>query len=212
MAIRFYDDALVKKIQSWIPSNSDMTILKPEEVSRLFQIKADANNDKPLTLPIIAISRDSDVSAQNNIWVKKPMTFDGYMLESNEKSTKQLNAIGIVLNYQIDIFTKKYEEGDEYLRNFLFNFVNHPELKVVIPYNNSDYVHTSNIKVMSPISDTSDVPLRLFPGQFTRWTFKLEIDDAYIFAVPVVNNVSIGDLLVEMTDTSNEEKNDIEKI
>jgi hypothetical protein len=44
---------------------------------------------------------------------------------------------------------------------------------------------------MSTIEDTSDVPQRLFSGQFTRWTIRLNIDDAYLFSVPVETSWSI---------------------
>ena len=43
MAIRFYDKALSAKIESWI-KDPNMTILKPDEVTRLLQIQADKIN------------------------------------------------------------------------------------------------------------------------------------------------------------------------
>lgn len=196
MAVRFYDEALVEKIKGWV-KDADMKILRPDEVARLFQIKADLSEDKALKMPLISISRESSISAQNGSWSKKPMTFDGYMMEATEKSTKQLNAIGIIVRYQIDVFTKKYEEGDEYFRNLLFNLVNYPELTITIPYNNSNFTHVAHIKVISPAQDNSDIPQRLFPGEFTRWTITLEIDDAYLFSVPVVNNVKVSGIVLE---------------
>ena len=54
MAIRYYDKALVEKITKWV-KDPNMRILKPEEVTRLFQQTADINNDKPISLPLIAI-------------------------------------------------------------------------------------------------------------------------------------------------------------
>ena len=211
MAVRFYDEALVNKIQEWV-KDPNMKVLKPDEVTRLFQIQADYNKDEPLTLPLIAISREPSITSSSGIWVKKPITFDGFMLEATEKSTKQLNAIGIVIRYQIDIFTKEYAIGDEYFRNLLFNLINFPDLKVVIPYNNTDYESTAHIKVMSPANDNSDIPQRLFPGEFTRWTITLEIPDAYLYGIPVVNNVHLAGIELVMTDESGTEQSEPEKL
>ena len=38
------------------------------------------------------------------------------------------------------------------------------------------------------ISDTSDITERLFPGQFTRWTIQLEIQDAFLYDIPYRRN------------------------
>ena len=71
MAIRYYDKALVEKITKWV-KDPNMRILKPEEVTRLFQQTADINNDKPISLPLIAISREPNVeilSTNKNLYL-----------------------------------------------------------------------------------------------------------------------------------------------
>ena len=54
MSIRLYDDAIYKKIQRWV-KDPNMRILSPSESTRLFQLRADQTNDKPIVLPMIAI-------------------------------------------------------------------------------------------------------------------------------------------------------------
>jgi hypothetical protein len=182
MAIGLIDEALYSKIQGWI-KDPNMVILKPNETLRLFQTVADQTNDKPITLPLIALSRDSDIEVlQTN---KRPLSFSGTILEANNKNVELLNGIPIEVSYQLDIYTKGFSEGDEYLRNFVFNFVNHPKLIIDIPYNKVNLKHTANVRISSTITDTSDIPQRLFSGQFTRWTIKLFVDDCYLFSVPV---------------------------
>ena len=45
---------------------------------------------------------------------------------------------------------------------------------------------------MSPeIDDNSDVPERLVSGQFTRYTFNILIDDAYLWNIKEKGNLSI---------------------
>ena len=205
MACRYYDDILVAKLKKWIPDNKPLRVLKPDETSRLFKTMADDSKDKPVDLPVIALSRSKDIQLRSNI--KQLKSFDGLRLyldgdpepdmsrmkgsisqKDIPTSTALFNVIPILLNYQLDIYTKTYEEGDEYVRNFLFKLINNPKLIIDIPYNDATLKHTANIRVLDTISDTSDITEHLFPGQFTRWTIQLEIQDAFLFNIPYKTN------------------------
>ena len=70
-------------------------------------------------------------------------------------------------------------------------------LTITIPYNNTNIKHNSSIELDATVSDNSDIPERLFPGQFTRWTLVLHVDNAYLFSAPYKNNVHIGSINVE---------------
>lgn len=198
MAIRFYDDALAEKIKKWIEPDSPLVILKPNETVRLFQIIADETNDKPITLPLVAISRDPNIDV--TIPTKRPLTFNGLRISEydgedvpDEQKIMQLDAIPIVLNYQIDIYTKEFWEADEYIRNFVFQFVNYPKMIVNIPYNNAKIQHVCYTRLQPQVSDNSDIPEKLFPDQFTRFTFNIRIDDAYLFSVPIKQGAKIAE-------------------
>lgn len=185
MAVRYYDDALADKIKNWV-KDPNMTILKPSETSRLFQIRADQTGDKPLTLPLIAISRNSDFEIIST--AKKALTYDGAHIAATEEKSEVLNGIPIKLSYQLDIYTKYFAEADEYVRNFIFNIINYPKLSIEIPYNNAKVVHDSNLILESQVTDNSDIPERLISGQFTRMSLKFTIDDAYLFSIPFMDN------------------------
>lgn len=201
MAIRLYDEALYSKIQMWV-KDPNMRIIRPNEVTRLFQMRADLTNDKPLKLPLIALSRETDIQLLSAN--KKPLTFDGMMKEANEEKTLQINAIPIQIGYQLDIYTRHYEEGDEYLRNFIFNFVNYPKLSITLPYNDANIEHNANITLIKTVEDNSDIAQRLFPDQFTRWTIKLLIEDAYLFSIPYVTNVKVDEEVeIELEESNN---------
>lgn len=188
MGVRFYDEAVVDKIKRWV-KDPNLKILKPNEVTRLFQMTIDENKDSKLKLPLVAISRDPSLELLSN--GKKPLSYDGKLLESKNGVSKSLNAIPIKITYQLDIYTRYYDEGDEYIRNFVFNLINYPKLLITIPYNESSIIHSANIQLLSNIEDNSDIPQRIFSGQFTRWTLKFTVDDAYLFSVPFDENVSI---------------------
>ena len=195
MSIRLYDKAITEKIQHWIKDNR-LRVLSPEDTNRLFQISADIENDRGITLPLIAISRDTNITIGHT--QRRPLSFDGKLIESDGKHSLQINTIPISLNYQLDIYTERYDEGDEYLRNFLFNLINFPTFYVDIPYNNQHFKHIATIKIENQVEDTSNISQRLFPGQFTRWTIRFTVDDAYLFSIPFVDNVHINDVVLDV--------------
>ena len=195
MSVRLYDEAIVTKIKSWVKDDK-LKVLKPDETSRLFQMIANMTNDKPITLPLITISRSNEIEIENTS--KKMMTYDGMMLDATVNKSLQIDAIPMVLNYQIDIYCENDKEADEYMRNFVFSIINHPKVKVILPYNQINYEHWSYMRLLSTIEDNSDVPLRLFPDQFARWTIRFTVDDAYLFSLPYKDNVHIEGYEIEI--------------
>lgn len=185
MAIRYYDDVLAAKLKRWNPA-ADLRILKPNEVKRLFALSAEDSKDNPLTLPCIALSRNNDLEIETNI--KTPKSYAGLKLRQTEAETMLLNAIPVRPQYQLDIYTKTAEEGDEYLRQYLFKLINNPVIKIVVPYNGVEVEQIANIRVLNTVSDTSEISERLFPGQFNRWTLQLEIQDAFLYDIPYRKN------------------------
>lgn len=195
MSIGLYDQALYDLVTGWLGENKTR-VLRPSETSELFRINADINKDQVLTLPLIAISRNTDIEILQT--KKTLLSFDGKILKvsKDSKSSIQLNAIPIQLGYQLDIYAKDVDEAYEYVREFVFAFINNPVIKITIPYNGTNIVHQANIRMQSTISDNSDIPERLFRDQFTRVTLQLDLNDAYLFSTPVRENARIvaGDL------------------
>lgn len=185
MSIRYYDDALMDKLSKWLKKpiqNNKLHILRPDESTRFFEMQMDKNEDKALTLPLIAISRDKDVEILST--QKQSKTFSGFMVEKSINSTHQLNVVPIRIGYQIDIYTQRLAEADEYIRNFVFNFINYPKLTITLPYDNLNIRHESNIQLEANISDNSDIKEHLFADQFVRFTLRIAVDDAYLFSLP----------------------------
>ena len=186
MAIRYYDDAIVAKIQKWLPTASKLRVLKPDESNRFYKLTADDNKDAKFKLPLIALSRSNDLPLLSNI--KQSKSFDGLKIHSDEAVTVHLNIIPVLPSYQLDIYTKTADEGDEYIRNFLFKLINNPKIIIEIPYNDLKIKHVANIRILDTVSDTSNISEHLFPGQFTRWTIQMEVHDAFLFSIPYKNN------------------------
>lgn len=189
MSVNLYDEALAEKIQSWIPEDQHLTILKPDQTAALFQMTLDKNYDQPIKLPLIALSRETQINILNTN--KQVKTFDGVVIGKNEKQSITLNAIPIQINYQLDIYTRHMAEGCDYLREFVFKFVNDPTLQINIPYYDVNLPHKSNMRLSNTINDNSDVPQKLFNDQFTRFTIYFYIDDAYMFNTPIKTNKTI---------------------
>ena len=112
--------------------------------------------------------------------------------DTTNTATVHMNVIPVKTLYQLDIYTKKQLEADEYVRQFLFKLINNPQIIVEIPYNNYIINHTANLRVLNSVSDTSDIPNHLFPGQFYRWTIQLELQDGFLFSIPYKKNWKFG--------------------
>lgn len=186
MAVKYYDEALADKIKGWLPDNFKKHILKPDEVSRLFRIRDDESKDEPLSLPIVALSRDTTIELLET--TKSPLSFNGKKIGGNDDKTIQLNGIPISIFYQIDIYTKHYAEADAIIRELIFKFKNNPKMIITLPYNGANVEHVCYTRLLSTITDNSDIPQRQIEGQFTRWTIQLRIEDAYLFSIPIRDN------------------------
>lgn len=188
MAISYYDEAITQKIKGWLADSSKLRVLSPDESSRLLQLQAEDSNDEPLKLPLIAISRNKDIEIESAI--KQNKSFDGLVIgkDTTTNTTIHLNVIPVKTTYQLDIYTKKRIEADEYVRQYLFKLINNPQIIIEIPYNNYIVRHTANLRVLDTVSDTSDIPTHVFPGQFYKWTIQLELQDGFLFSIPNKRN------------------------
>lgn len=182
MSLKLYDDALIEKLRNWT-QNTSINITGPNETRRLFEVIGDQTNDKPIELPLIALSRYGGYSIVDYGVGKQPLSYDGFTLDANINQASQLNNIPIIITYQLDIYTRYFEEADEYARNLVFNIINYPKLIINIPYNNENYKHKAHMRIQSDVEDNSDIPERLIAGQFTRFTIRFVIDDAYLWDV-----------------------------
>lgn len=188
MSAYIYDQALVEKFKFWT-NKTEIQIYGPEQTRRMFEVMADKQEDKKIKLPIICLRRVNGYSISNIN--KRVLTYDGLTLDADEQKSVTLNAIPILINYQVDVYTKYYKDADAISRDIVFNVINHPTMEVVVPYNGVDYTHYCNLRIAETVEDNSDIPEHLFQGQFTRFTMNLNIDDAYLWDARVRSNVSI---------------------
>ena len=186
MSTALYDIALTEKFRRWT-AGTDVTITSPDETRRLFEVIADKNNDQQLKFPLVCLRRLPGYRL--NLTGKKPLSFDGIKKESSILRGKVINAIPITINYQLDVYTRYFNEADDYMRNFIFNIINYPKLEVEIKYNDADIRHVANILPGQDVLDNSgSTQERLSPGQFTRLSFAFSLDDAYLWDIRVKDN------------------------
>ena len=193
MSLTLYDKAITEKIKAWI-LDPKMVVLSPDETTRMFEWKADINEDKPIQLPFITIKRNRDVTIRDP--GNKALTRAGKVFNNEKGVSDHLNAIPISISYVINIYTRYLEQADEYVRSFVFNFINYPGIVIKIPYNDSSLEYTSFLTLQDTITDNSDIPERLVPGQFSRLTLNISLNDAYLFSynrrrVPQISGVQI---------------------
>ena len=137
MSTKLYDDQLVAKLKEW-SYKTKIQVYGPDETRRLFEVIADETGDKPIKLPIICLSRGGGYEIIN--MNKKPLTYDGITKDATVVKSLQINAIPISIPYQLDVYTRYYEEADSYMRDIIFNVINHPTFEVVMPYNDANLV------------------------------------------------------------------------
>ena len=204
MAVRYYDEALIEKIKRWV-IDPKMKILGPSEARELFRQNSDRDFDKAMTLPLIVLSRDNYCEINNSN--KQALSYDGGHIDIvNEKRSGVLNAIPIKLTYELSIYTRYFEEADEYARNFIFNLINYPTLDINIPYQNANIAHRSKIYLDNTseggingiviyldnrVIDNSGNSGRLARDQYSKISLTLEINDAYLFSIPILYNWDI---------------------
>lgn len=198
MSVYLYDESFIEKLQGWT-KGTQVQIFSPDDTKRLFEVIADSTNDSPIELPILCLRRKHGINITNQ--GKRPLTFDGMTLAQSNEVAIKLNAIPMDINYQLDIYTRYQKEADEFLRNLTFNIINYPKLKIKIPYNGFDIYHNGFIRMSPEIDDNSDIPERLVSGQFTRYTFNILIDDAYLWNIKEKTNLSI----IANVDTENKQ-------
>lgn len=196
MSAYIYDTALLNKFKRWT-NNTKVTIVGPDESRRLFQVLSDKSNDSNIQFPLVSLRRS--LGFDLDIRGKRPLSFDGLTKESNSQKTMLINAIPIVLHYQLDVYTRYYQEAEEYMRNFLFNIINYPKLEITIVYHDSNIEHVANILPGDTVVDNSfNTSERLSPGQFTRLSYQFSIPDAYLWDIKIKDNkeIAVGELLI----------------
>lgn len=198
MAISYYDEAITEKIKRWIPDNSKLRVLSPNESNRLIQVHADDNEDAPLQLPLVALSRSKDIEIGSTI--KQNRSFDGFVIDCDPNTAVHFNVIPIKTTYQLDIYTKRQLEADEYVRQLLFKLINNPQIVIDIPYNGYNVRHTANLRVLDTVSDTSDISTHVFPGQFYKWTIQLDLQDGFLFSIPTKKSWKLAGIEVTTAD------------
>lgn len=207
MSLKLYDDALLDKFQKWT-RGTQTTLTGVNQTARLFSKVIDEKKDKELTLPLIALSRHGGFQIEDKY--KQPKSYNGLTFAQNAQQGAKVNIIRISIPYQIDVYTRYQEEADEYIRNIVFNIINYPKVQVQLPYEQLESVHDSNIRLASEVEDNSDIPERLVPGQFTRYTLQINIDDAYLFDVRLKDNLSISEITFETQNNDDVDKEVVE--
>ena len=206
MAIRYYDEALLKKIKDWV-IDPKMNIIGPTDTKQMLAINSDRDKDSPLKLPMIVLSRDNYCEIANPN--KQALSYDGGHIDIvSEKRSGVLNAIPIKISYQLDVYSRYFDEADEYIRNFVFNLINYPTVIINIPYQGTNIKRQVRISLNNRITDNSNQSNRLAPDQFYRISLNFDINDAYLFSIPIMYNYEIdeGTEIKVLEEITNSEK------
>lgn len=175
-----YDNAIVNDLRLITKdSKKTINIIPPSEY---FNLVATLRSDE-IKLPLISLVRPS-WSLRSD---KKPQTmiFEGVMIQDDKENdlVRNLQAIPIVINYQLDVWTNNRLENDMIMRELIWNYTLNPTLEINIPYKDTDYKHTFNIFFNDEIEDNSDIQEHKNLGRLFRQTITFYTDDAYLWKV-----------------------------
>lgn len=187
MSVTLYDEAIIKKINSWV-GDSRLKVMSYDDFNSSIAVTADETGDKPIELPLILITRSGFTIANTN---RTQRSSYGLTIEANLNKNEWINVIPIDLSYQVDIYTRYMKEANEYVRNMIFNIVNFPRLTIELPYYDQKLTHNSSLSLRPEVQDNSGIPQRLIPGQFSRLTLDIDVNDAQLFDVRINNNANI---------------------
>lgn len=197
MSVLLYDTALVFKLKQWTPK-TDCHMFGPQDTKKLFEISADMDKDNRINLPIVAVKHSGGYSLNNTN--KRVLTYDGiHINDASGEKVSTINAVPITIPYQIDIYTRYQDQADEYVRNFVFNIINHPTMTIDIPYGGHNFKHNANIRLSSAdIQDNSDIPEAIISGSFVRMTLSINIDDAYLWSIPSYKTLTVDGIEIDL--------------
>ena len=201
MATYLYDEALLEKIKGWTRA-TQMKVLGVNDTNRLFEFIGDKTNDKPITLPLITISRNRGYQIINNGTTKRALSYEGASYNKNiynkgtedaYSTTNTVAAIPISISYQIDVYTRFAKEADILMRNLVFNLINYPSFEIEVP--TAHIKHVARLTLGDVIEDNSDIPERFIAGNFTRLSVNISVDDAYLWDARELRDTSIDIVL-----------------
>jgi len=190
MSTFLYDEALIKKFQDWT-QKSQVEVYGPNETSRAWGVIADKNDDEPIKLPLIFLERDRGFEIINGGQSRRPLSYDGAVFNIDKRYGDTLNAIPISIAYQVHVYARYAKEADILIRNLIFNIVNYPALEIIVPkvemYNSKTdtmepFVHTARIELANTtVQDNSNEQQRFIEGNYTKLSFLIQINDAYLW-------------------------------
>ena len=100
MSIKLYDDALLKKLQNWTQDTS-VLLTGVNESTLLFSTMIDSNNDKPIQLPLIALSRPGGFVIVEKY--KQPKRYNGVKvatIETTANVTEYGKSMRVMVNFK----------------------------------------------------------------------------------------------------------------
>lgn len=186
VSVYAYDEAIVDNLREIFdsPKSKSIHIVPPSE---MFDLEATLNRDDTL-LPMISLTRTGwNLPNERRPF---PLKTEGVHMESvmdskenrEQNIYKNLQALPIAINYQLDVWTESRLENDVIMRELIWYYSLNPTLTVMIPHD-LNIQHTFNIFLGSDIEDNSDISEHKNRGRYFRQTIGMYTDDAYLWKV-----------------------------
>lgn len=181
LSVGLYDQAIVNDFRR-IFHNGNIFISDTEET---FDLLAKVDRDD-IKFPIISLTRTGWSLTDNR---PHSLKFEGSVVDIREatddpdedyKIVRRIQAIPIIINYNIDVWTESRRQNDDIMRELIFYYSTSPTLSVKVPYG-AKICHHFNLFFNSEVEDNSDIPAHKNRGRYFRQTIGMYTDDAYLW-------------------------------
>ena len=181
MSVYLYDEAIVNRIKSVI-GNQEVNVITAEKAFTKSMESADAPQ-----LPAISLYRDKFTLTTQ---VRNMAAYrTGRTEASDDNVVYRTQSLPITISYQIDVWTRKREQNDEFVRDLIWFFTLYPEHKLTLRYAGFVRDVKFNTFLDEDIVNNSQINDFEDKGQLYRSTFGLTVDEAQLFKVSSVNQV-----------------------
>lgn len=173
MSVYWYDNSIVKCFRD-ITGDPRIAI---NSTDNLFRYIANLKKDD-IKLPLISLSRLGYVL---NVTTRSPLSSQGLMIgKTKDNKIKEIQAIPIRINYQLDVITRKRDDNDAITDELIFYLVNNPTMVVEIKKGVNE-THNFNLFFNDEVVDNSDIESHISQGEYFRSTLTLYVPDAYLW-------------------------------
>lgn len=167
MSLKLYDEAFVSKLKNVFPN---VVSTSPEDVF------SPASKEGSVKMPLIIVYRLNNPPNFNSL--NQAEVFRGRWVNTDNDNAQIMEAIQLLVTYQLDLYAVQRDDCDTLYRDVLFYLLKNPNLTLNIPYyeNPLDFsLRLTDVDNDTEVTSFKDI------GRLYRTVMTYEIENARFF-------------------------------